>query len=155
MTEIRLAGGTDADREAVLGKHEAYLQANAVFDWERLQNEIWSRSPAAVFFNMNGRTYVGVEHWVRLWQYYKDHFVSGYWKPFDLGGEIGSEVAVIWCHRQTTRRWSGDGRLDDGVHTDRDYISRSTMVFRKEAGDWRCVHVHFSETVEGDRPGGI
>jgi len=155
MTAIRLAGGTEADREAVLAKQEAYLQANATFDWDWLTREIWSRAPEAVFFNMNGRTYNGAEHWVRLWKYYKDHFASGYWTPFDIGGEVGSEVAVLWCHRQTKRRWSGDGRPEDGVHTDRDYISRSTMVFRKEDGDWRCIHVHFSEVVEGERPGGI
>jgi ketosteroid isomerase-like protein len=155
MAEVRLAGGTAADREAVLAQHAAYLEANATFDWERLQADIWSTAPDAMFFNMNGRTYVGVEHWVRLWKYYKDHFVSGYWTPFDMGGEVGSEVAVIWCHRQTKRRWSGDGRPEDGVHSDRDYISRSTMVFRKEAGVWRVLHVHFSETVEGPRPGDI
>jgi hypothetical protein len=155
MTAIRLAGGTEADRDAVLGKHEAYLQANAVFDWDRLRDEVWSRSPDGTYFNMNGRTYNGADHWIRLWQYYKDHFVSGYWTPYDMGGEIGTEVAVIWCHRHTRRAWTGDDRPEDGVHSDRDYVSRSTMVFRKEDGDWRCTHVHFSEAVEGERPGGI
>jgi len=29
------------------------------------------------------------------------------------------------------------------------------MVFRREDGDWRCTHVHFSEVVDGERPGGI
>jgi ketosteroid isomerase-like protein len=29
------------------------------------------------------------------------------------------------------------------------------MVFRKEAGDWRVVHVHFSEASTTPRPGGI
>jgi hypothetical protein len=155
MTTPRLAGGTEADREAVLAKHELYLQANASFDWDTLRDRIWSRSPDSMFFNMNGRTYIGADHWIRLWQYYKDHFVSGYWTPFDIGGEIGSELAVIWCHRHTKRRWSGEDRPEDGVHTDRDYLSRSTMVFRREDGDWRCTHVHFSEVVDGERPGGI
>ena len=35
------------------------------------------------------------------------------------------------------------------------FISRSTMVFRKEAGDWRVIHVHFSEASTAPRPGGI
>ena len=122
---------------------------------DRLRDEVWSRSPDATFFNMNGRTYNGAEHWIRLWQYYKNHFVSGYWTPYDMGGEIGDQIAVIWCHRHTKRRWTGEDRPEDGVHSDRDYISRSTMVFRKEDGDWRCTHVHFSEVVEGDRPGGV
>ena len=154
MTAIRLAGGTEADRDAVLAQHEAYLQANASFDWDRLR-DVWSRSPDATFFNLNGRTYNGAEHWIRLWQYYKNHFVSGYWTPYDMGGEIGDQIAVIWCHRQTKRRWTGEDRPADGVHSDRDYVSRSTMVFRKEDGDWRCTHVHFSDAVEGDRPGGV
>jgi hypothetical protein len=34
MPEIRLAGGTPADRDAVLTKQTEYLTANAVFDWE-------------------------------------------------------------------------------------------------------------------------
>jgi hypothetical protein len=155
MTEIRLAGGTEADKEAVLAQHEAYLTANAIFDWDTLRDEIWSTDPGAMFFNMNGRTYFGVDHWVKLWQYYKDHFVSGYWTPFDMGGEIGSEAAVIWCHRNTKRRWNGDERPEDGVHSDKDYVSRSTMVFRKEDGIWRVIHVHFSEVVDGPRPGDV
>ncbi|MGB9646975.1 MAG: nuclear transport factor 2 family protein [Stellaceae bacterium] len=35
------------------------------------------------------------------------------------------------------------------------FNSRSTMVFRKEAGDWRVVHVHFSEASTAPRPAGI
>jgi hypothetical protein len=29
------------------------------------------------------------------------------------------------------------------------------MVFRKEDGDWRVVHVHFSEAATTPRPGGV
>jgi ketosteroid isomerase-like protein len=29
------------------------------------------------------------------------------------------------------------------------------MVFRKENGDWRVVHTHFSESSAGERPGGV
>jgi ketosteroid isomerase-like protein len=36
-----------------------------------------------------------------------------------------------------------------------DFMSRSTMVFRKEDGDWRVVHVHFSEASTAPRPGGV
>ena len=36
-----------------------------------------------------------------------------------------------------------------------EFITRSTMVFRKEAGEWRVVHVHFSEASSGERPGGV
>ena len=36
-----------------------------------------------------------------------------------------------------------------------EHITRSTMVFRKEDGDWRVVHVHFSEAATTPRPGGV
>jgi hypothetical protein len=29
------------------------------------------------------------------------------------------------------------------------------MVFRKEDGDWRVVHAHFSEASSTPRPGGV
>jgi hypothetical protein len=28
-------------------------------------------------------------------------------------------------------------------------------VFRKEAGEWRVMHAHFSEASSGERPGGV
>ena len=55
---IQFDGGSDADRKAVVGAHDAYLQANAAFDWPALK-PIWSDDPSSVFFNMNGHTYVG------------------------------------------------------------------------------------------------
>jgi hypothetical protein len=66
---IHFDGGSDADHTAVLAAHHAYLRANAAFDWPTLK-PIWSDDPSNVFFNMNGHTYVGLEHWSQLWQYY-------------------------------------------------------------------------------------
>lgn len=156
MPEVELAGGTEADREAVLALQATYLAANATFDWPTLEARIWGGDPAAMFFNMNGHTYVGRDHWVRLWKYYATQFQSGDWIPYDLGGKIGAEVAVLWCHRKTKVRWVGsDPRPDDAWHADKDFISRSTMVFAKEGGEWRVAHVHFSEANPGQRPGDI
>jgi ketosteroid isomerase-like protein len=36
-----------------------------------------------------------------------------------------------------------------------DFISRSTMVFHKENGQWRVIHAHFSVGDAGERPGGV
>ena len=78
---IQFDGGSDADHKAILAAHDAYLSANAAFDWPALK-PIWSDDPTNVFFNMNGHTYVGLEHWSRLWQYYAQHKESGWWEPF-------------------------------------------------------------------------
>lgn len=156
MSETKLIGGTESDRKSVLEQQRAYLDANSKFDWEALRDKIWSDAPEATFFNLNGHTYNGRDHWIELWQYYKQHMATGEWVPYDIGGAIGSDVAVLWCHRKTKLRWIGsDPRPGDKRHEDKDFVSRSTMVFRKQNGGWRVVHVHFSEASSEQRPGGI
>lgn len=156
MVESGFLGGSESDRKVVLDKHQKYLEANAEFDWITLRDQLWSAADEGVFFNLNGHTYRGREQWVRLWQFYKDQLTSGFWTPYDFGGVIADDLATVWCHRKTVVAWSGnDPRPDGKAHTDREFISRSTMVFRKESGDWRVIHVHFSEHAETARPGGI
>jgi hypothetical protein len=65
-------------------------------------------------------------------------------------------MAVIWCHRDTRRHWVGKDQPPRDIHYEGErFITRSTMVFRREGGDWRVVHAHFSEADTGPRPGGI
>src|SRR5271154_7303318 len=90
----KLVGGSEADRRRVLERMDNYLDINGRFDWRALQ-DLWSALPEGVFFNLNGHTYKGREHWTRLWQYYKDNVASGYWAPFDVGGVVDGELAVI------------------------------------------------------------
>ena len=52
------------------GRLHDYLDINARFDWEPLQ-DLWSGMPQAVFFNLNGHNYNGRAHWTRLWQFYQ------------------------------------------------------------------------------------
>src|SRR4051812_42251610 len=115
MTEdIVFVGGSEADRKAVAAQHAAYLEANAVFDFDRLQKDIWSAAPQASFFNLNGHTYVGRDHWVRLWKYYKEHMQTGTWVPYDMRGFISGDLATVWCHRKTKLAWTGtDPRPDN------------------------------------------
>jgi hypothetical protein len=81
---------------------------------------------------------------------------SSYWTPFDIGGVVSDDLAVVWCHRRTQRRWTGTAPPPKDIHYGgEEFITRSTMVFRKEAGDWRAVHAHFSEASSGERPGGV
>ena len=133
---------------------DEYLDANARFDWVKLQ-DIWSGAPEAVFFNLNGHTYQGREHWTRLWQFYQNNVASSYWTPFDIGGVVSNDLAVLWCHRQTRSDWVGSEPPPAARRYGTAHITRSTMVFRKEDGDWRVVHVHFSEAGTTPRPGGV
>jgi ketosteroid isomerase-like protein len=155
MSEANLVGGSKQDREQILQLHVDYIDANARFDWQKLE-PIWSAAPEAVFFNLNGHTYKGREHWVRLWKFYGQNVQSSYWTPFDLGGVVSDDMAVVWCHRRTKRHWTGAAPPPKDIHYGgAEFITRSTMVFRKEAGGWRVVHAHFSEASSGERPGGV
>jgi hypothetical protein len=111
MDETKLIGGSPEDRRRLLERMDEYLDANARFDWEKLQG-LWSAASEAVFFNLNGHTYKGREHWIRLWRYYQDNVASGYWTPFDIGGAVNGDLAVIWCERHTRSEWVGK----DPVH---------------------------------------
>jgi ketosteroid isomerase-like protein len=153
MDDANLVGGRPEDRKRLLERLHDYLDANARFDWEKLQ-DIWSGEPEGVFFNLNGHTYCGREHWTRLWQYYKDNVDSGYWSPYEIGGAVSDDLAVIWCHRHTRSEWVGKDPTPSRPYG-KEFISRSTMVFRKEDGDWRVIHVHFSPASEAPRPGGV
>jgi hypothetical protein len=154
ITEASLTGGTAADRAAILAKFRDYLIANTDYDGDKLQ-AIWSAAPEATFFNLNGHVYQGREHWLALWRYYRTRVSNSVWQPFDIGGTVADDLAVVWCLRRTFYKWIGDGPLDAGRRPERASISRSTMVFRKEDGDWRVVHVHFSTASDDPRPGGV
>jgi SnoaL-like domain len=150
-----LVGGTDEDRKEILRLHEKYLDLNARFDWQSLQ-PIFSPTPEATYFNLNGHTYNGREHWARLWRFYGQNVQSAYWTPYDVGGTLVADLAVIWCHRKTRRQWISNTPPPRDLNYDNtEFVSRSTMVFRKEDGQWRVVHVHFSPGDPGPRPGNI
>ena len=69
MSDAKLVGGSEADRKQLLQLLDDYIEANEHFDWERLA-PIWSELPEATFFNLNGHTYNGADHWRRLWAFY-------------------------------------------------------------------------------------
>lgn len=154
MLDIAWTGGSEADRKAVAEQHDAYLVANAKFDSEHLLS-VFSESPWAAYFNLNGHIYEGRDHWIRLWKYYVNQQSTGYWKPFDLTGVISGDLATVWCKRETVSTWFGSDNHPAGTGDGKPFISRSTMVFHRENGEWRCVHVHFSRLATDERPGGV
>ena len=155
MSNDNLVGGSQRDREQILKLHADYIDANSRFDWRKLA-PIWSPAPEAMFFNLNGHTYRGRDHWIRLWKFYEQNVRSSYWTPFDLGGVVSDDMAVLWCHRRTKREWTGGEPPPENIHYGgEEFITRSTMVFRKEGGDSRVVHAHFSQASASPRPGGV
>ena len=100
IDDAQLVGGSPQDRRRLLERMHEYLDINARFDWVPLQ-DLWSPMPEAVFFNLNGHTYNGREHWTRLWQFYQKNVASSYWTPFEIGGVVSDGLAVLWCHRHT------------------------------------------------------
>src|SRR5882672_3488567 len=130
-------GASATDRTRILEVHQAYLDANSTFDWKALR-PIWSDDPTNMFFNMNGHTYVGLEHWTKLWQYYSARVETGLWEPYDIKVLIRGDMAMVTCHRKTKRRWKGPATERLSYDTDKPaFISRSTMVMVKEAGAWK------------------
>lgn len=155
MLEIEWIGGSEEDRKAVADQHEAYLVANSKFDWDHLES-VYSAEPWATYFNLNGHTYKGREHWIRLWKYYIERQRIGYWTPFDMTGVISGDLATVWCHRHTQSEWFGADKPMMRRENAKAFVSRSTMIFHRENGEWRCVHVHFSDSRSDEpRPGGV
>lgn len=154
MKPVVFDGGSDEDRRQVLIVHDAYLDANARFDVGALAR-IWDDDPGNVFFNLNGHTYVGREHWFRLWDYYRGRLHTGRWEPDDVKIVIRGEVAVLTSHRLSPSRWIGTESPPPGFRDRPERRSRATMVLMRRAGDWKIVHVHFSEMSQEPRPGGI
>lgn len=150
-----LVGGSAADHAAILELHERYIDVNTRFDWRTLE-PLFSPAPEATYFNLNGHTYNGRDHWIALWKFYGQNVQSSYWTPYDIGGVVDGNIAVVWCHRKTRRQWTGSTPPPRDLHYDNtEFVSRSTMVFRKEEGTWRVVHAHFSPADGGARPGGV
>jgi hypothetical protein len=80
---------------------------------------------------------------------------SSYWTPFDIGGGVGRHGRGL-ASSPHPAQLDREGRAPKDIHYGGDeFITRSTMVFRKEQGEWRVVHAHFSEASAGPRPGGV
>jgi len=77
---------------------------------------------------------------------------SSYWTPFVSVGSCPTRWR--WCGPSSHQgNWTGKEPPPKDIHYGGDeFITRSTMVFRKEAGGWRVVHTHFSEASAGERP---
>src|SRR5436305_14661237 len=149
MDENQLVGGSANDRLRLLERLHEYLEVNARFDWEKLP-DLWSSAPEGLFFNLNGHTYKGREQWTRLWQFYQQNVASSYWTPFDIGGVVSDDLAVVWCHRHTRSDWPGNEAPVGPLPYWAEPIIPPRMDIRKYESHSGVVHGHFCE--DGIKP---
>jgi ketosteroid isomerase-like protein len=147
-------GGNEADRRRLIALHEEWLAANNTLDTAAARR-LMSTDPTAVFFNINGHTYTGVDHWCRLWDYYRTQFETVEpWRAFDVKVIVRGDMAVITALRRARLRQIGRDQPSSFVR-DQPLVFRGTIVFVREGDDWKMIHGHFAHTSDGLRPGGI
>jgi len=142
--------GAEADAQVLLKMHRAYLDANSNgLDRESLK-KIWSHNPACVWFNGTGYNYYGIEDWLKLWKYFGPRCeILEPWRSADVRLIGNGEIAVVTSERTAKGRWKSSNEKPDW--TGEIWPSRSTEVFARENGEWRCVHVHISTQAQGKR----
>jgi ketosteroid isomerase-like protein len=142
----------EKDRTDVVAAHEGYLRANTDIDPVALR-EVWDGDPSNVWFNLSGHTYQGLDHWCKLWEYYRTRIKSARpWIAVDADVRVKGDVAWVASTRESEMVWVGAEPAPMRMGRGR---SRSTMLFVRRDGAWRAVHAHFSAASEEPRPGGI
>jgi ketosteroid isomerase-like protein len=142
--------GSEQDRKDVIAIHRAYLDANTNDLNEQDLRAIWSSNPNCVFFNGTGYNYYGIEDWLKLWAYFRTRVkIIEPWTSFDVRLIGDDRIAVVTSGRVAKGQWIGSGPAPEW--TMKQWRSRSTEVFRKEKGAWKCVHIHISTEAEGPR----
>jgi ketosteroid isomerase-like protein len=132
--------GSDDDVAEILEMHRAYLRASSNrLDAEALK-KIWSPHPSCVFFHSAGYILRGLSDWLNLWDRARGRLTtSSPWRSFDVRLIGDARMAVVTASRTT-------GFVIDGANNV--WKSRSTEVFVKEDGQWRCVHIHVSNAAD-------
>jgi len=147
-------GGSPADRQRLLALHDEWLTANNTLDTAAARR-LLTTDATAVFFNINGHAYTGVDHWCRLWDYYRGQFeTTEPWTAHDMKVIVRGDLAVISALRTARLRQIGGDPASSFV-TDQRMVFRGTLACAREGSDWKIVHGHFSHASDGPRPGGI
>ena len=77
-------GGTAEDQQRILALHQEWLDAQNTLD-TRTARRLMTADPTAVFWNINGHQYTGIDHWCRLWDYYRTQFETVEpWRALDV-----------------------------------------------------------------------
>ena len=142
MSDAKLVGGSEADRAKLLCRFDDYIEANEHFDWRG-----WRRSgancPRPRSSTSTATPTTAPTTGAGCGAFYRQNVKGSYWTPFDIGGTITGDMAVIWCQRDTRRNWVGKDQPPRDIHYQGDkFVTRSTMVFHKEGGNWRgCTRI--------------
>jgi ketosteroid isomerase-like protein len=132
--------GTDQDAAEIFDMHLAYLRASSNrLDAEALK-QIWSTHPSCVFFHSAGYILRGLSDWLKLWDRARQRLTtSSPWRSFDVRLIGDGKMAVVTASRTT-------GFVIEGQS--KEWRSRSTEVFAKEDGRWKCLHIHVSNAAD-------
>ena len=142
--------GSEQDKKRILEMHKAYLDANTKNLDLNLLRKIWSANPACVWFNGTGYNYYGLDDWAKLWDYFRTRVeIVDPWQSTDVRLIGDGNMAVVTSERSATGKWIGSGEAPEW--TKGRWHSRSTEVFMRENGEWKCVHVHISTKHDGLR----
>ena len=143
--------GRDSASERKIAKvHDAYLRANTIVSGELLR-KVWDPDPSNVWFNLTGHKYQGLEHWIKLWEYYAPRRrARAPWTAFATEVTVHGGVGWLTCSRFADIEWTGEETRPNAMNEIR---SRSTMIFLRRSGRWMAVHAHFSEESQAPRPG--
>lgn len=144
-------GGSEADRQQLLGLYDDFRRANDALDGAALR-KVWSADPHTVFFNTNGHAYYGIDDWLKIWDHYRTRLELV--KPGGSGAiriVIRGDMALITDdHVGRFWKWIGQEGEPDFL-IGKPYI-RATMVCVREDERWMVVHAHFSSGNIGPRP---
>jgi ketosteroid isomerase-like protein len=130
--------GPATDVEAIHHVIERYAKAVDTVDLNLL-SQIWSHSPEVSFIYP-----LGEEHgFDAIEQHVFKNVMGGMFSARDLethGGAVHVNGSAAWSEFhwvfRATMRKDGSAVTTHGVET---------QIYRKEAGKWRLVHVHYSE----------
>lgn len=140
--------------EEILKLHLDFIVANRTGDTAWCRANMAGGDEGAILFNTNGSNYIGVEHWCRLWDFYREH-IKGDQRT---GGEPplfeghNQRVTVNGDSAWVTYRLKMIGRIY-GEPLPED--ARGTEIYQKIDGEWKMVHGHWSIGSPGEVQGGV
>jgi hypothetical protein len=144
---VTFDGGTNADQNALVELHHAFLLANDHLDYEALK-KVWDSSSSNRHFNTNGFTYENLADWESIWNFYRPQFkLLGPYSPGRLHVIVRGDMACLSAdYISRDKEWIGHSEVHNPP-----YYRATQVAVRGDAG-WKVVHAHFSVQAEGERP---
>lgn len=135
------------DGSEVLRLHREFAEANGPLDSNYLRSRVVQDPEELVWFNLNGSIYVGTDHIAQLWDMLSS-IMGGEAAIANLRDERVQVVGdVAWVTYLSTYQaeFGNLGNFNADL--------RGTEVWRRENGQWRLAHAHFSTHTPGQMGG--